>query len=169
MCIAKLLHISKALDKVCHTGLPFKLRSYDVEGELLYFLECYLSNRKQRVVFNGQTCNWWNKNTGVPQGSVLGPLLFLIYINELPDGITSTCKIFADDTLLFSKVIDSWNFRNALNCDLEPISSWVYQWKLQFNADPKKQANEVIFPYKSNTYIYIYIYIYISTREIQKQ
>ena len=143
--------------------------SSDVEGELLYLLECYLSNRTQRVVFNGQTCNWWNKNTGVPQWSVLGPLLFLIYINELPDGITSTCKILADDTLLFSKVIDAWNFQNALNCDLEPISSWVYQWKLQFNADRKKQANEVIFPYKSNTYIYIYIYIYISTREIQKQ
>ena len=57
LCIAKLLHISKALDKVCHTGLPFKLMSSDVEGELLYLLECYFSNRTQRVVFNGQTCN----------------------------------------------------------------------------------------------------------------
>ena len=81
----------------------------------------------------------------VPQGSVLGPLLFLIYINDLPDRITSVCKIFADDTSFFSKVVDTCNLQNALNSDLESISSWAYQWRLQFNPDPKKQANEVIF------------------------
>ena len=91
------------------------------------------------------------KNSGVPKGSVLAPLLFLIYINDLPDGITSICKIFADDTSLFSKVIDTCNSQNA---DLESISNWTYQWKLQFNPHPKKQANEVIFSHKSNTYIY---------------
>ena len=83
------------------------------------------------------------------QRSVLGPLLFLIYINNLPDGITSICKIFADDTSLFSKAIDKCNIQNALNSDLESISNWAYQLKLQFNIDLKKQANEVIFSRKS--------------------
>ena len=83
--------------------------------------------------------------SGIPQGSVLGPLLFLIYINDLPDGINSLCKIFADDTSLFSKVYDIHNSESKLNDDLEKMSYWAYQWKMQFNPDPSKQANEVIF------------------------
>ena len=82
--------------------------------------------------------------SGIPQGSVLGPLFFLIYINDLPDGINSLCKIFADDTSLFSKVYDIHNSASKLNDDLEKISYWAYQWKMQFNPDPNKQANEVI-------------------------
>ena len=99
------LDISKAFDKVWHEGLVFKLKTYGVEGNLLKLLENYLTDRQQRVVLNGRTSSWQNIYAGVPQGSVLGPLLFLIYINDLPDGLTSVCKIFADDTSLFSKVI----------------------------------------------------------------
>ena len=99
----RFLDISKAFDKVWHKGLLFKLKTYDAVGELLSSLEFYLSNREQGVVLNGQTSDWRRINSGAPQGSVLGLLLFLIYINELPDGITSICKIFADDTSLFSK------------------------------------------------------------------
>ena len=66
----------------------------------------YLHNRKQRVVLNGQSSDWRKTNSGVPEGSVLGPLLFLIFINDLPDGQTSIYKIFADDASLFSKVYD---------------------------------------------------------------
>ena len=94
--------ISKAFDKVWHDGLIFKLKSNGAEGELLSLLR-NLQNRAQRVVLNDQTSGWRNINSGVPQGSVLGPLLFLIYINDLPDGITSMCKIFANDTSLFFK------------------------------------------------------------------
>ena len=94
-------NISKAFDKVWHKGLLYKLTSYGVEGELLSLLECYLRDRKQRVALNGQNTDWRKLNSGVPQGSVRGSLLFVIYINDLPDGIMSICEIFADDTPLF--------------------------------------------------------------------
>ena len=145
------LDISKAFDKVWHDGIIFKLKSYGVEGELLSLLKNYLENREQRVVLNGQTSEWRKIMSGVPQGSVLGPLLFLIYINDLPDGINSLCKIFADDTSLFSKVYDIHNSASKLNDDLEKISYWAYQWKMQFNPDPNKQANEVIFSRKTSS------------------
>ena len=111
----------------------FKLKTYGVEGNLLKLLENYLTDRQQRVVLNGQTPSSQNFYTGVPQGSVLGPLLFLIYINDLPDGLTSTCKIFADDTSLFSKVIDKVNSNSQLNSCLEKINKWAFQWKISFN------------------------------------
>ena len=86
----------------------------------------------------------------MPQGSVLGPLLFLIYINDLPDNIQSTCKIFADDTSLFSHVFDKYKSQSELNNVLQIMSSWAFQWKMQFNPDPNKQAQEVYFSKKSN-------------------
>ena len=88
------------------------------------------------------------------RGSVLGPLLFLIYINNLPDGITYIFTIFADDTSSLLKVIDTRNSQNALNSDLQSIQNWTYQSKMQFKPDPKKEANKVIFSHKSNTYMY---------------
>ena len=105
---------------------------------------------------------------GVPQGSVLGPLLFLIYINDLPNGITSICKIFADDTSLFSKVLDVNKSVNELNSNLERINQWVYQWKMQFNPDPKKQANEVIFSRKSVSHDLSHPPIKFNERDIKK-
>ena len=118
-------------------ALSFKSKSYGVEGGLLLLIKNYVHNREQRVVLNGQTSEWRKIKAGVPQGSVLGPLLFLIYINDLPDGITSICKIFADDTSLFSF--------NELNSDLERINQWAYQWKMQFNPDPKKKQMKLFF------------------------
>ena len=140
------LDISEAFDKV---GIVVFYSSYKLEGQLLALLKDYLPNRKQRVALNGQTSDWRKINSGVPQGSVLGPLLFLIFINELADGITSICKTFADDTSLFSKVYDIDISAKELNSDLEKISKWAFQWKMQFNHDPNKKANEVIFSRKT--------------------
>ena len=94
------LGISKAFDKVWHKGLLHKLKSYGVEGEFLSSLEYYLRDRKQKVVLNSQNSDWRKINSDVPKGSVLAPLLFLIYINDLPEGIMSLCKIFANDALI---------------------------------------------------------------------
>ena len=92
----------------------------------------------------------------IPQGSVLGPLLFLIYINDLPDGINLLCKIFANDTSLFSKVYGIHKSASKLSDHLQKISYWACQWKMQLNPDPSKHANEVIFSQKpgSNNFSY---------------
>ena len=82
----------------------FKLQTYGVDGKILNLMQDYLRSQEQWVVLKGQTSSWEKVLAGVPQGSVLGPLLFLIYINDIPEGIKSICKIFADDTSLFSIV-----------------------------------------------------------------
>ena len=97
------LNISKAFDKVWHDGLVFKLKTYGITGSLLLLIESYLSSRQQRVILNGKSSNWSFITAGVPQGSVLGPLFFLIYIN-LVDDLSSDAKPFADDTSLFTAV-----------------------------------------------------------------
>ena len=149
------LDISKAFDKVWHQGLLFKLKSYGVEGSLFCLLENYLENRKQRVILHGQCSSWKNIVSGVPQGSVLGPLLFLIYINDLPNSLVSICKIFADDTSIFSNVFDKNTSQNTLSNDLSTISEWAFQWKMLLNPDPNKQANEVYFSRKYNVGAYL--------------
>ena len=98
------LDICKAFDKVWHDGIIFKMKQNGISGNLLNLLSNFLRNRKQRVVLNGQTSSWADVNAGVPQGSILGPLLFLIYINDLADGLSSNAKLFADDISLFSVV-----------------------------------------------------------------
>ena len=121
------LDISKAFDKVWHEALILKLQTYGIDGDLLKLWINYLKDRKQRVVLNGQTSSWKNILSSVPKGSVLGPILFLIYINDLPNGIKSICKIFADDTSLFSKVKDKNCSTIELNNDLKIISNWAIQ------------------------------------------
>ena len=93
---------------------------------------------------NGQFSSWADVNAGVPQGSILGPLLFLIYINDLSDGLKSECKLFADDTSLFSVVNDINTSVSDLNEDLEKIINWAFKWKMNFNPDPNKQAQGII-------------------------
>ena len=81
------LDLSKAFDKVWHEGLLYKIKNNGINGNALQLIESFLHNRRQRVVLNGQSSSWLSIRTGVPQGSVLGPLFFLIYINDLPEGL----------------------------------------------------------------------------------
>ena len=133
-----------------HESLLFKLKQNGISGNLLNVITDFLYQRKQRVVLNGQHSSWTNVQAGVPQGSILGPLFFLIYINDLSDGLTSNPKLFADDTSLFSVVQNINSTANDLNSDLIKINDWAFQWKMRFNPDPKKQAQEVIFSRKIN-------------------
>ena len=105
------LDISKAFDKVWHQGLHCKLRQNPTSVELLSTLTDFLDNRTQKVILNGQYSSWTKVQAGVPQGSILGPLLFLIYIDDFSENLSSKPKLFADDTSLFSVVknIDASN------------------------------------------------------------
>ena len=134
------LDMSKAFRKVWHEGLLFKLEQNGVTGNLLKLLSNYLTGRKQRVVLNGMESDWGDTKSGVTQESVLAPLLFLIYINDLEKGIKSPVKFFADDISLFSIASDPKLSANELNHDLKLIEKWAFQWEMRFNP-----AEEIIF------------------------
>ena len=138
------------------------MRQNGINNNLLQILQDFLSNRKQRVVLNGLESTWKPVHAGVPQGSVLGPLLFLIYINDLTDNISANIKLFADDSSLFLKVINIESAQALLSTDLEKITMWAIQWKMQFNPDITKQAIEVIFSskYKKEVHPHFFSTIY---------
>ena len=128
-----------------HKGLIFKLKQNGVTGDLLNILIDFLKERKQRVVLNGQHSEWSNISARVLQGSILGPLLSLIYISDLSHNLSSNRSLFPDETSLFSVMHDINQSGINLNDDLEKISNWTFQWKMSFNPDINKQAQEVIF------------------------
>ena len=101
-------------------------------------------------MLNGQHSSWANVKAGVPQGSILGPLLSLIYINDLPNGFNSSAKLFADDTSLFSAVNIITGSANLLKSNLSEMNEWALQWKMSFIPDPTKQAQEIIFSRKTS-------------------
>ena len=112
------LDISKAFDK----GLIYKLHQYGFSRNLLALLTDFLSKRKQRVVLNGQDSSWADIKAGFPQGSILGPLLFLVNINDLTENLHSDPKLFVDDTFLFSIAVDEALSNSYLNDDLKKIN-----------------------------------------------
>ena len=115
---------------------------------LLDLIESFLENIFQRVVLNGQTSEWLPVRARVSQGSILGPLFFLNYIDDLSIDIKSTVKLFADDTSLFSIIHDAKTTAYELNKDLQKTAEWAHQWKMSFDPDFNKQAQEVIFSRK---------------------
>ena len=98
------MDFSKAFDKVPHRRLLLKAKTAGISGDVLIWLEKFLIGRRQRVVLRNGLSNWKSVTSGVPQGSILGPTLFLIYVNDLPDQIKSTAKMFADDTKLYRDI-----------------------------------------------------------------
>ena len=105
-------------------------------------------------MLNGQVSAWASVNAGVPKGSILGPLFFLIYIIDLADNLSSNVKLFADDTSLLSVTHDVNVSARELNDDLRKISNWAFQWKMSFNPDVNKQAQEIIFSWKIKSNIH---------------
>jgi hypothetical protein len=128
------LDISKAFDKVWHKGLLHKLKANGINGSLLDWLENYLSNREIRVVINGQCAQWAKTNAGVPQGSILGPLLFLVFINDVVDDIDSDINLFADDTSLMNIIDQLLDSYTTVNSDLKKLATWSDQWLVTYNA-----------------------------------
>ena len=125
--------ISKAFDRVWHAGLIHKLEVAGVTEEALEWFRNYLSNRRQRVVLPGASSDWAYIRAGVPQGSILGPLLFLVYINDIVENIGSHIRLFADDTSLFIIVDDPITSAARLNSDLDKITRWAALWLVTFN------------------------------------
>ena len=109
-----------------------KIKQMGRTGNTLKCIECFLHYSKQRVLVGGQKSSWMPVKSGIPQGSVLGPILFIIFINDLPDNIKSSLKIFADDTKLF-KVVAGIHDKNELQQDLNLLAKWSKKWQLPFN------------------------------------
>ena len=130
---------SKAFDRVWHQGLLNKLECIGITGNFLKWLQSYLNNRQQRVVICGSSSQWGAIPAGVPQGSHLGPLLFIIYINDITEKIRSNIKLFADDTSLYVTIDgDAEDATAQLNDDLLQVSQWAENWLVKFNAAKSK-------------------------------
>ena len=142
------LDISKAFDWVWHKDLLYKLRQCGISGKLLAIIQSFPANRKQRTVLNGKTSQWGAIEAGVPQGSILGSLLVLIYINDLTDGLKCDVKLFANDTSIFTIVHNPNSAAIDINSDLSLINLWARKWRMSFNPDISKQAVEVTFSKK---------------------
>ena len=139
------LDFAKAFDSVPYRRLLLKLRALGISGQLLNWIDCFLTTRSQRVVVNGQYSEWLPVASGVPQGSILGPLLFILYVDDVRHVVKhSSIKIFADDIFLYSKV-SCYEDCLKLQDDLSCVYQWSLKWQLKLN--PKKCEAINIFSY----------------------
>ena len=125
--------ISKAFDRVWHKELLLKLEAYGVKGSLLQLLNNYLSKRQQAVFVNNSLSLFQTVKTGVHQGSVLGPLLFLLHNNDISDKLISLSRLFADDSSQYNTEL-----KETINHDFEELVVWSKKWKVKFNLDKTK-------------------------------
>ena len=134
------LDISKAFDSVWHPGLLHKLKSYGISGQIFGLISSFLSNRPLRVILDTKSSQEYPVNTGVPQGSILGPTLFLLYINDLPDDVIYNIAICADDTTLYcncdqgSDLSQQLELASEVEFDLRDNVDWGKKWLVNFNS-----------------------------------
>ena len=127
------LDVSKAFDKVWRKGLIHKLKRYGVRGSLLGWFESYLEDRLKRVVLKGYFSTWRSIMAGVPQGSILGPLLYLVYAEDMKERILCGLRSFADDTLLFAMGLTEKQCADQLQPGLDALGKWAKEWKIKLN------------------------------------
>ena len=140
------LDFRKAFDLVSHPHLIYKMEKYGIKNHILNWVKAFLGDRTQRVVIRGTASEQFKVTSGVPQGSVLGPILFLIFINDLPLEIISPLSLFADDTKIFTRIISEMSKTHpranygseVLQKDLNSIMEWANKWKMEFNVDKCK-------------------------------
>ena len=154
-----IMDFAKAFDKVPHRHLIYKLKYYGVTGHTLNWITDFLTDRTQTVVLEGEMSNKVPVTSGVPQGTVLGPILFLIYINDLPNYLQhSTLRLFADDSIIY-KEIKNTNDCYKLQSDLEAAAKWEQDWLMHFHPDKcniisiTKKRNSLQFDYKLHSHI----------------
>ena len=129
---AAVLDFSKTFDKVPHKRLIYKLHYNGIRGPLLSWIESFVTNRSQSVVCEGKRSNPAQVTSVVPQGTVLGPLLFLLYVNDLPDNLKSSIRLFVDDALLYG-IVSSVENGDQLQDDLRKLEVWQSKWQMSFN------------------------------------
>jgi hypothetical protein len=134
------LDFAKAFDKVPHKRLLLKLAGYGIQGKLLNWIRAFLANRRQRVVLGEQSSDWSEVKSGVPQGSVLGPILFILYINDLPEILANKCKMYADDTKIIARLKSASydSDSSKLQDDINAIVDWTNTWLMKLNIDKCK-------------------------------
>ena len=129
-----IMDFSKAFDSVPHNRLLLKLDHYGVRNKTHRWIANFLQHRKQRVVVGGEHSAWTDVLSGVPQGTVLGPLLFLAYINDLPLNIQSEMRLFADDCVMYRQIVNQFD-HDQLQDDLDTLAQWQKDWQLHFNSE----------------------------------
>ena len=128
-----MLDFSKAFDRVPHERLVLKLKHYGIDGKTVAWIKGFLSMRTQTVVVNGQSSTPRPVTSGVPQGTVLGPLLFLIFINDISQDLQSEIRLFADDSILY-RPINSAKDHLIMQEDLNKLHFWSKTWQMDFNV-----------------------------------
>ena len=143
---------SKAFDSVPHTRLLSKLQAYGVSGQLLKWFGSFLRGRRQCVKINSVLSSWLQVTSGIPQGSVLEPLLFALYINELPSLVSSQLLMFADDIKLYRRIRSPIDCR-ILQTDINILLDWSNHWLLSFNTSECKVLHIGNTPYIGNYHL----------------
>ncbi len=131
------LDFAKAFDSVPHQRLLLKLENLGIRGNVLNWIKGFISDRQQRVFLDGEASNWEYVLSGVPQGSILGPLLFILYVNDIGTNVKSTIRLFADDCVIYNRIKERSDCMMLQN-DIDTIYRWTQDWQLSLNTSKCK-------------------------------